>query len=84
MHFSSSEMEGLIACYAECSKSEREKQISYISADIGSLENWYWWTYFPGGNRDTGIETDLNMVGEGEGGTNWESVIETYMLQYVK
>ena len=29
LHFSSSEMEGLIACYAECSKSERKTDIIY-------------------------------------------------------
>ena len=29
------------ACHTEWSKSEREKQISYIKAHIWNLENWY-------------------------------------------
>ena len=36
-------------------------------------------------NRDTDIETDLwTQQREEEGGTDWESSIETYTLQYVK
>ena len=28
-------------CHTECSKSEREKQISYINAYMWNLEKWY-------------------------------------------
>ena len=50
-----------------------------------SRKKWYWWTYLQGSNRDTNIEKRLaDPVGEGEGGTNWESSIETYTLPYVK
>ena len=35
-------------------------------------------------NRDADIENRLlDIVGEGEGGTNSESIIETYVLPYV-
>ena len=37
------------------------------------------------GNRDTDIENRLvDKVGEGEGWTNWERSMETYILPYVK
>ena len=40
---------------------------------------------FQGSNADTDIENRLvDTVGEGEGGTNWESNMETYTLPYVK
>ena len=65
-------------CYTEWSKSEREKQILCINPYIWNLEKSYWWTYLQGSNRDTVIEGRLvDMVGEGEGGTNWECSIET-------
>ena len=66
-------------------KVRREKQISHIKAYIWNLEKRYWWTYLQGRNRDTGIENRfLGTAGEGEGGTNQESIIETYILLYVK
>ena len=40
-----SDVEESRVCHTEWSKSEREKQISYINAYIGNLEKWYWWTY---------------------------------------
>ena len=56
-----------------------------INAYIWSLEKWYWWTYFQGRNRDTDIEKKLvGATREGEGGTNWESGIETYTLPCLK
>ena len=39
--FSSSEVDEPRACYSEWSKSEREKQISYINTYIWNLERWY-------------------------------------------
>ena len=46
-----------------------------------NLERWHWWTYLQGSNGDTDIEERLTgAVGEGEGGTIWESGSETYTL----
>ena len=59
------------------SKSEREKQISYIdiNACVWDLERWYWWTYFQGSNGDTDEENRLvDAVEEGEGGTDLKNV----------
>ena len=40
---------------------------------------------YQGSNRDADIEKRLvDTVGEGEGGTNWESSMETYTLPEVK
>ena len=52
---SSNELDKLRACYTEWSKSEREKQISYINAYIWNIEKWYWWTYLQGSNGDADI-----------------------------
>ena len=40
------------------SKSEREKQISYINVYMWNPENWYKWTYLQGRNRDAYIENE--------------------------
>ena len=58
-------------CYTEWSKSEREKQISYINAYTWNLGKWDWWAYGQGRNRDADIEKRfVDTVGEGEGGMN--------------
>ena len=73
------------AYYTEWSKSVRKRQISYINAYIWNLERCYWWTHLQGSNGDTDIENRLVYMGwGGEGGTNWESFIKTYILPYVK
>ena len=70
-------------CHTEWSKSEREKQISYIKVYMWNLEKWYWWTNVQGSNRDADIEDGLvDTAGEGEGGTNWESSIDIYTMEY--
>ena len=46
----------LIACYTEWSKSETERQISYIKAYTWSLERWYWWNYLQSSSGDTDVE----------------------------
>ena len=46
-------------CYTERSKSEREKQISYISGYIWNLEGWYWQTYLQGSSEDADMENRL-------------------------
>ena len=73
----------------EWSRSEKERQILYINTCMESrkmvlmsLERWY---YLQGSNGDAGIETRLvDIVGEGESGTNWESSMEPHALPYVK
>ena len=60
--------------HTEWSKSEREKQVSYINAYMWNLGEDYKWTYFQGRNRDTDAENghvDMEQ-GEEEGGMNWE------------
>ena len=41
---SCSEVDESRASYTEWSKSEREKQISYVNEYIWNLEQRYWWT----------------------------------------
>ena len=73
------------AYYTQCSKSEREGQISHINAYIWNLERWYQRTYMQGSKGDTDVKNSiLDSVGEGEGGITWENSIETYTLPYVK
>ena len=55
--------------------SQKEKNI-YINEYTWKIEKWNWWTYLQGRKRDADIE---NTVGEGEGGMNWESSMETYI-----
>ena len=70
-----------LTIYTEWSKSERQKQILYI----WNIEKWYWWTYLQGKTKDAHMENELvDRAGEGEGGTNWESSIETYTFPFVK
>ena len=41
------------------------------------LETQYSWTYLQGRNGDTDIQNGLvDTAGEGEGGKNWESIID--------
>ena len=57
----------------------------YIYIYIWNLEKWYWWTYFQGRNRDTDIrDGSVDIVGEGEGETNWDSSTDLYTLPCVK
>ena len=56
---SSNDVDEPRAPYTEWSKSEREKQISYINACIWNLERWYWWTYLQGSSGDRDIENRL-------------------------
>ena len=64
---SSSEVDEPRAYYTEWSKSEREKQILYINANICNLERWYWWTDLQDSNGVTDIENRfVDTVGGGE------------------
>ena len=67
----------------ESEVSQKDKKMPYINAYIWNLEKWYWWTYLQGRNRDTDNRL-ADTVGEGEGGMNGESSMETYTLPYVK
>ena len=49
---SSNEVDEPRTYYTEWTKSEREKQISFINAYICNLERWYWWTYLQGSIGD--------------------------------
>ena len=76
----SNEVDEPRAYYA--SKSEREKQIWHMKAYIWNLDRWYCWTYLQGSNSDAGIKNRLvGTVGEGEGGTNGESSINTHQIR---
>ena len=82
---SSKKVDEIRGYYTEWSKSEREKQISYIDTCIWSLERWYWWMHLQGSNGDTDPQNRLvDTEKEGEGGTNWESGIDTYTLPHAK
>ena len=59
-------------CHREWSKSEREKQISYIIAYMWNLEKWCKWSYLQSRNRDTDVE-NKPMDPKGEGG-GWEEL----------
>ena len=75
---SSNEVDEPRAYYADWSKSGREKQISYINAQIWNLESWYWWTYLQGSSGDADTENRVtDTVGERQG-LNWQSNMETY------
>ena len=82
---SSNEVDEPRACYTEWSKSDRERQISYINAYIWKLERRYWWSYVQGSEGDTDTKNRLlDTMGEGEGGLIWERSIETFTSPYVK
>ena len=59
--------------HIEWSKSEREKQILYISAYLWNLEKWYRWTGLQGRNRDTDLENKRMDTKGGEGG-GWDEL----------
>ena len=50
-----------------------------------NLERWYWWTYLHGSSGNAEMrEKTCGQSGEREGGTNWESSMETCTIPYVK
>ena len=85
------DMVGSRDCHTEWSKSEGEKQISYIKAYIWNLEKWYRWTGLQGRNRDTDVENKhMDTKGRkpqegGDGGVmNWAIAIDMYTLMCIK
>ena len=85
------DVDGSRDCHAEWSKSEREKQISYINAYVWKLEKWYRWTALQGRNWDTDVE-NKRMDTKGrkwQGGwgvcmMNWAIGIDMYTLMCIK
>ena len=78
-------MDGSRDCHIEQSKSEREKQISYINSYMWNLEKWYRLTYLQSRKRDSEIEnkcmdTKEGMRGWGELG-DWDWHIYTRMYK---
>ena len=63
-----SDVDGPRDCHTEWSKSEIEKQISYINIYMWNLEKWYKWTGLQGRNRDTDVE---NKCMDNKGGKPW-------------
>ena len=82
------DMDGSRDCHTEWSKSEREKQISYINAYMWNLEKWYRWTGLQSRNWDTDVENKRmdtkggNRWGGG-GVMNWEIGIDMYALMCI-
>ena len=72
------------AYYTEWSKSEWEKQVSYINTYMWNLDRQHWWTYLQRSSGDADAENrfmDMGQgKGEGEGGPNGDSNMETYTL----
>ena len=66
------DVDGPRISHTEWSKSEREKQISYINACMWNLEKWYRWTGFQGRNRDTDVENKCMDTKGGKG--EWEEL----------
>ena len=66
---SGSDMNEPRGCHTEWSKSEIEKQISYINAYIWNLETWYWWICLQAAVEMQTYRTDLQTQAaeEGEG-----------------
>ena len=63
------DVDGPRDCHTEWSKSEREKQISYINACMWNLEKWYRWTSLQGKNRGTDVENKrMDTKGGKQGG----------------
>ena len=60
------------AYYTEWSKSEREKQVSYINVNIWNQERWHWWTYLQGSSEDTNTENRLMDKGGRGGMRGWD------------
>ena len=71
------------------SKSEKEKQISYINVYMWNLEKWYRWTGLQGRNRDTDVKNKrMDTKGEKRWGEDelgdWDWHIYTNMYKIGK
>ena len=73
-------------CCTWWSKSEKEKQISYINACMWNLEKWYWWFYLQDRERDTDIESKPMDTKGGKGwrgGSDWETGVDIYIVSFL-
>ena len=79
------DVDGPRDCHTEWSKSETEKQISYINAYMWILEKWYRWTSLKCRNRDTNVENKSMDTKGGSGGWDelgdWDWHIYTNMYK---
>ena len=85
------DVDGPRDCHTEWSKSEREKQISYINTCMWNLEKWYRWTRLQGRSWDTDVNNKRMDTkggkprGCGDGGVmNWAIGIDMYTLMCIK
>ena len=85
------DVDGSKDCHTEWSKSEREKQISFINACMWNLEKWYRWTGLQGSSWDTDVDNKrVDTKGGkpwwgGDGGVlNWAIGIDMYTLMCMK
>ena len=60
-------------CHTKWSKSEREKQMSYMHT--WNLEKWYRWSYLQKGNRDRDVESKCMDKRRKGGRLSWETGI---------
>ena len=68
------DVDGSRDCHTEWSKSEREKQASYINACMWNLEGWYGWAGLQGRSWDTDVKNRHMDTKEGKlqwGGGWW-------------
>ena len=65
------------------SEVRKKKQTSYINAHMWNLQKWYQWTHWQE-QRCRHREQTLDIMGEGEAGTNWESIIDIYTFSSVQ
>ena len=65
------DVDGPRDCHTEWSKSEIEKQISYINSYMWYLEKWYSWAGLQGRNRDTDVENKRMDTKGGRWGVGW-------------
>ena len=76
---------GPIKCHTEWSKSEREKQISYINTYMWNLEKCYRWSYLQSRNIYAYVENkQMDTKGEREGweeSGDWDWHINTTMYK---
>ena len=62
------------------SKSEREKQISYINACMWNLEKWYRWAGLQGRSLDTDVENGHMDTKGGKLWWGWDGVVPNWAI----
>ena len=73
------------AYHTEWSKSERERQMLFLTYIYGNLERWYQWYYIQGSKGDMNVKNRLlDSLGEAESGMIWQNTTETCTLPYIR